>query len=85
MATDDSRIRIELDEEMSARLARLAEQAHTDGAEFARSLLEDAMSFYELDGLEMTELLNGIPGALERARLGYAQGLSGESVPLSDI
>ena len=47
--------------------------------------LKGDVSFADLDGTQMTALLNGIPGALERARLGYAQALAGDSVPLSDL
>ncbi len=47
--------------------------------------LEGDVSFAGLDGTQMTALLNGIPGALERAQLGYEQALAGDSVPLSEI
>lgn len=38
-----------------------------------------------LTGEQMTALLNGIPGALERARLGWAQVLAGDHVPISEL
>ena len=36
-------------------------------------------------GEQMTALLNGIPGALDRAKLGWAQVLGGDFVPLSEL
>ncbi len=33
----------------------------------------------------MVELLNGIPGALERAQLGREQARTGDTIPLADL
>lgn len=49
------------------------------------SVLDDGVSFADLVATQMTALLSGIPGALERAQLGYAQALAGDSVPLSGL
>ena len=43
------------------------------------------IDFATLTGEQMTALLNGIPGALDRAKLGWAQVLAGDYVPLSEL
>jgi len=39
----------------------------------------------EPDGARLTEILNGIPGAWERAQVSIEQARRGETVPLSDL
>jgi len=36
-------------------------------------------------GARVTELLDGIPGAHARARLGLEQGRSGETIPVDEL
>ena len=63
----------------------MAEQAYTQEGTLARSLLSRAIDEADIDAGTMVELLNGIPGALERARLGREQGRRGESIPLEEL
>jgi hypothetical protein len=80
-----ARINVTLDPEHAAKLSRMAQQAYTQEGTLARSLLSRAIDEADLDGSGMAELLNGIPGALERARLGREQGRRGETLPLDEL
>jgi hypothetical protein len=82
---DGARINVTLDPEYAAKLARMAEQAYTQEGTLARSLLSRAIDEADIDGPGMVELLNGIPGALERAELGREQGRRGETIPLDHL
>lgn len=79
------RLNVTLAPEQAAKLSRLAEQAYTQEGTLARSLLSRAIDEADIDGRGMVELLNGIPGALERARLGRSQIASGDTIPLADL
>ena len=46
---------------------------------------DGGIDFATSTGEQMTALLNGIPGALDRAKLGWAQVLAGDYVPLSEL
>ena len=70
---------------MPEKLGRMAEQAYTQEGTLARSLLSRAIDEADLDGDSMVDLLDGIPGALERARLGREQGRGGKTIPLDDL
>ena len=85
MAGEGHRIVIELEGELAVRLSNLAAEQHIDEAEFARSVLDEATRFEEIDGHRMTEILNAIPGALEQAKLGWEQYRAGDFVPLSEL
>ena len=63
----------------------MAEQAHTQEGTLARSLLSRAIDEADIDAESMVELLNGIPGALERATLGRRQGRTGQTIPLDAL
>ena len=43
------------------------------------------IDFATLTSEQMTARLSGIPGALDRANLGWAQVLAGDYVPLSEL
>lgn len=47
----------------------------------AKSTLDEA----EADGACLTEILDGIPGAWERAQVSIEQARRGETVPLSEL
>lgn len=79
------RLNVTLDPEHAEKLARLAEQAYVQEGTLARSLLSRAIDEADVDGGAMVELLNGIPGALERATLGREQGRLGETIPLDEL
>jgi hypothetical protein len=84
-ARGSARLNVTLDPEHAAKLSRMAEQAYTQEGTLARSLLARAIDEADLDGGTMVELLNGIPGALERAQLGREQGRRGETIPLEEL
>jgi len=80
-----TRLNVTLDPEHAEKLRRMAKQAYTQEGTLARSLLSRAIDEADIDAETMVELLNGIPGALERAKLGREQGRRGETIPLEDL
>jgi hypothetical protein len=74
-----------LDAERAEKLRRMAAQACTREGTLARSLLARAIDEADLDAPTILELLNGVPGALERARLGRDQARDGGTIPLDEL
>jgi hypothetical protein len=87
MAKGDAttRFNITLDREHAEKLRRMAEQSYAAEGTLARSLLSRAIDDAELDGRTMVEILNGIPGATDRLRLGREQIARGEGIPLDEL
>ena len=85
MARATSRLNVTLDAERAAKLALLAERTHTQEGTLARSLLSQAIDEADADPRDVVELLDGIPGAYERAQLGVEQARSGRTVPLDEL
>lgn len=85
MATEKHRLNVTLDGEHAAKLARLAERTHTQEGTIARSLLSNALDEADPDSRNVVELLEGIPGAFERAQLGLEQARSGQTLPLDEL
>ncbi len=83
MAT--TRLNVTLDPEYAARLARLAERTHVHEGTLARSLLSMAIEDADPDSRNITALLDGIPGAYERAQLGLRQAKEGRTVSLDEL
>lgn len=86
---DAYRLNLTLDDERAAKLKRRARQAHLKEGTMARSLLSTVLD--QLDELDepqqpstLVEILDGIPGALERAQRGREQGRSGDATPLTE-
>jgi hypothetical protein len=79
------RLNITLDDEPAEKLARLAERMHVQPGTVARSLLSSALDDADPDARNVVELLDGIPGAYERAQLGLKQANAGETVSLDDL
>ena len=79
------RLNVTLDAEHAARLARLAERIHVQEGTLARSLLSTAIEEADPDARNVAALLDGIPGAYERAQLGLERGLAGESISLDEL
>lgn len=79
------RLNITLDPEQGAKLARLAERMHVQPGTLARSLLSSALDGTDPDARNIVELLDGIPGAFERAQLGLGQAHAGETVGLDEL
>jgi hypothetical protein len=80
-----SRLNVTLDSEHAERLARLAERMHVQEGTLARSLLSTAIEEADPDARTITALLDGIPGALEEARLGLQQAREGKTIPLNEL
>jgi predicted transcriptional regulator len=80
-----SRLNVTLDPEHAERLARLAERMHVQEGTLARSLLSTAIEEADPDARTVTALLDGIPGALEEARLGLQQAREGKTIPLDEL
>ena len=85
MAEGRYRLNVTLDGEHAAKLTRLAERTHTQEGTLARSLLSNALDEADADARHVVELLEGIPGAFERAQLGLEQAHSGKALPLEDL
>ena len=74
------RLRVTLDPEQAAKLALLAERAGASEGKLAQSLLSRAIDDADVDARHIVDVLDGIPGAFERAQLGLDQARSGKSV-----
>ncbi len=85
MARGSTRLNVTLDSEHAAKLALLAERTHTQEGTLARSLLSHAIDEADLDPRHAVELLDGVPGAFERAQLGLEQARSGKTVSLDPL
>ena len=82
---ENTRLNVTLTPEHAAKLSRLADQAYTLEGTLARSLLSRAIDEADIDSGGMVELLNGIPGALERAQVGRTQAREGDTIALDDL
>lgn len=80
-----SRLNVTLDPERATKLALLAERTHTQEGTLARSLLSQAIDEADVDARHVVELLDGIPGAFERAQLGLAQARAGKTIAVDDL
>lgn len=67
------------------KLASLAERTHVQEGTLARSLLASALDEADPGASRITEILDGIPGAWERAQESIEQARRGETVPLSEL
>ncbi len=79
------RFNVTLDAERAAKLARLAERTHINEGSLARSLLSQALDDAGADPRNVTALLDGIPGAFERAQLGLKQARPGRTIDLDEL
>ena len=62
-----SRFNVQLDDEHAARLHAIAERTYVQPGTLARSLLSAALDMADPDATTITDLLDSIPGAFERA------------------
>ena len=84
-ARDVERLNVTLDDESAEKLARLAERMHLQPGTVARSLLSRALDDADVDARNVVELLDAMPGAYDRARLGRAQALAGDTIALGEL
>jgi hypothetical protein len=85
MASPGTRLNVTLDEEQAAKLARLAERTHLQEGTLARSLLARAIDEADPDPRTAVDLLDGIDGAFERARLGLEEARAGRTIALDEL
>lgn len=81
----EKRFNLTLDAERAAKLARLAERTHVQEGTLARSLLSQALDEVGGDPRNVAELLDGIPGAFERAQQGLRQARAGRTIDLDEL
>ena len=74
-----------LDPAYAAKLAKLAERTHVNEGTLARSLLTQALDEAEPDPRHVAALLDGLPGAFERARQGLQDAKAGRTIGLDDL
>jgi hypothetical protein len=79
------RLNITLEDEQAEKLARLAGRMHVQPGTVARSLLSSALDDADPDARNVAELLDGIPGAYERAQYGLGQANARETIPLNEL
>lgn len=85
MAPGSERLNVTLDEEYAAKLARLAQRTHVQEGTLARSLLSRAIDDVDVDADNVLEVLDGIPGAFERAQLGREQARTKRTILLDEL
>ena len=85
MPRDAYRVNVTLDGERAAKLRRLAERTQVEEGTLARSLLSAALDETDADARHVVELLDGIPGAFERAQRGAEQARVGRTIALDDL
>jgi len=85
VASSPTRLNVTLDPERAAKLALLAERTHTQEGTLARSLLSQAIDEADVDARHVVELLDGIPGAFERAQLGLEQARAGKTIAVDEL
>jgi hypothetical protein len=79
------RLNVTLDPAYAAKLAKMAERTHVNEGTLARSLLSQALDEADPDPRHITELLDGLPGALERAQEGREDAKAGRTINLDDL
>lgn len=84
MAKGSNRLNVTLDEEHTIKLRHLAQRTHTNEGTLARSLLSTAIEEADPDPRDITELLDGIDGAFERAKRGLSEARSGLGTTVRD-
>jgi predicted transcriptional regulator len=85
MAESARRINVTLDSVYAAKLSRLAERTHVNEGTLARSLLSQALDEADPDARDVAALLDGLPGASERAQQGLEDAKAGRTVALDDL
>jgi predicted transcriptional regulator len=85
MPAASRRLNVTLDPAYSAKLAKMAERTHVNEGTLARSLLSQALDEADPDPRHVIDLLDGLPGALERANQGLKDAKAGRTVTLADL
>jgi predicted transcriptional regulator len=85
MAPRRKRLSVNLDDEHAAKLAMIAERVHLQRGALAGLLLSRAIEETGADTSTVVQILEAIPGALERAQRGLEQAQSGRGTLLDDL
>ena len=85
MARNAHRVNVTLDAAYALKLQLLAERTHTNEGTLARSLLTTALDEADPDPRNIADLLDAVPGALDRALHGSAQAQAGLGTPLDEL
>jgi len=80
-----NRFNVQLDDEHAAKLHAVADRVYVQPGTIARSLLSTALDLADPDAATITEILDSIPGAFERAQEGLAAARAGRFVPLEEL
>ena len=80
-----NRVNVTLDDVHAEKLRLLAARVHVNEGTIARSLLTTALDEADPDPRNVTDLLNGIPGAFERAEEGLVQIRDGKGKDLREL
>jgi hypothetical protein len=79
------RLNVTLDGQHAEKLRRLAERTYVQEGTLARSLLASALDEADPDPRTVTDLLDSIDGAFERASEGLEAARAGRTVALDDL
>lgn len=82
---DTKRLNISLDEQRAAKLGRLAARAEVPDGTLARSMLSTAIDEADPDPGSVTDILEGIPGLVDRVRRAEGQVEGGAITDLDDL
>ena len=85
MPNTSRRLNVTLDHAYAAKLAKLAQRTHVNEGTLARSLLSQALDEADPDPRHAAALLDGLPGALERAQQGLADAKAGRTISLDNL
>ena len=85
MARTVNRVNVLLDDEHAVKLRRLSQRTHTNPGTIARSLLATALDEADPDPRDVTDILDRIDGAFDRAEEGLAQLRRGQGIPLEEL
>lgn len=80
-----TRFDVQLDDEHAAKLHAVAKRVYLQPGTVARLLLSAALDHADPDAATITEILDSIPGAWERAQEGLAAARAGRFVSLDDL
>jgi hypothetical protein len=85
MPDANRRLNVTLDHEYAAKLAKLALRTHVNEGTLARSLLSQALDEADPDPRHAAALLDGLPGAFERAEQGLEDAKAGRTISLDHL
>jgi hypothetical protein len=85
MPDTSRRLNVTLDHAYAAKLAKLAKRTHVNEGTLARSLLSQALDEADPDPRHAAALLDGLPGAYERAQQGLEDAKADRTINLDDL